>query len=374
MPLLPVFLTDEKGFTERQVSFAFSLSALGMVITPPLMTLLADLKFESRRIIACTLSAAAAMLCGLYFSNGIAITLLFYVLYSIAYMPTFPLLDGLFFSNKRRRELAGEGTSIYGRVRVWGTIGYIIPSLGLFFVLRSADLGGSLMFCAIGFCAASIIASFFLPKSAPKTPTAKRALPSMEAVKSLFSPQARWFTIGLSCTLLAVPVYYMYFPIYLNKTIGIEKGWIPLIINVGVFFEIFYIWKLESIRRLLRLKGIMIAGFCAMALRLLLISLFPCLFTAIATQILHGLEILATVVVPVMFLDRLASDHFRNSIQGVYAMTVLASCRILGALIAGQIAATGIVHAFWWAASLSLTGAAILTFKFHPAPSREAEF
>jgi PPP family 3-phenylpropionic acid transporter len=373
MPLLPIFLMEEKNFTEQQVSFAFSFSAIGLVITPMLMTLLADLRYQSRRIIACTLSVAAAMLCALYFSDGVALTLLCYSLFSLSYTPVFSLLDGLFFSEKRQRELEDKPTGVYGHIRLWGTIGYIIPSLGLFFILRHSQLGGALLFCAIAFCIAAIIATFFLPAPPPRASSKKSGLPSLQALKALVSPDARWFTIGLCFALLGVPAYYMFFSPYLID-IGVHKKWIPIIINIGVFFEIFYIQQLERIRRVLRLKGIMIAGFTAMGLRLLLLALFPSVITAVATQLLHGLEILALIVVPVMYLDRIASDGFRNSIQGVYSMTILSSTRIIGALAAGKIATHNLTHAFYWAAALAFTGAIILALKFKPIPSREAEF
>ena len=174
---------------------------------------------------------------------------------------------------------------------------------------------------------------------------------------------------------MAMPIYYMYFPIYLRDYAEVPKAWIGVIINVGVFLEIFFILHLDKIRARLRLKGILVIGMFAMAARLVIISLFPSVAAGLLTQILHGMEILGAIVVPVMYLDRLAGDRFRNSMQGVYAMTLVGGGRIAGTLIGGYIAeSAGILNAFYWGAFLAAVGAMIVLIKFKPVPSKSPEF
>ena len=90
------------------------------------------------------------------------------------------------------------------------------------------------------------------------------------------------------------------------------------------------------LRRRFRLKGVLVLGIAAMVTRLTLLSQAPGLWAALAVQSLHGLEALALYVVPMIYIDRLAGDRFRSSIQGAYTMTVIACSRPLGALVAGS--------------------------------------
>jgi PPP family 3-phenylpropionic acid transporter len=378
VPLLPVFFKEVKGFSNQEISFAFSLAGLGHIIAPTLLTLLADTRVDSRRIVAAATIIASGMLFSFYSCEGVTMTIVFYALYNICYTPVIPLLDGIFFAARRREEeQLNAPLTNYNSIRVWGTIGYMIPSVFFMVLIRMTSLKGSVLVSALFFCAVAIATTFFLPKPSPRImreAAARRQLPSMEALRALFSPNARYFTIGVFLAGLATPVYYMYFPLYLKEVGGVRDNWVGIIIIIGVFFEIFYILNLERLRSILRLRGIMLVGLLAMAIRMLALAVFPCALTGILIQLVHGLEILALIVVPVMYLNRIAGDSFRNSIQGVYAMTVIGTSRILGTLIAGQFAEQNILIPFYWASFLAFTSCTILYFKFHPIKSPTPEF
>ena len=58
---------------------------------------------------------------------------------------------------------------------------------------------------------------------------------------------------------------------------------------------------------------------------------------AVGTQLLHGLTVLALFVLPPLYLNHRAEPAFRNSMQGLYAMLVFGSGRIVGNIFAGQV-------------------------------------
>ena len=87
---------------------------------------------------------------------------------------------------------------------------------------------------------------------------------------------------------------------------------------------------------------------------MILLAAFPNIWTVLITQLGHGIEALALYVVPVMFFNRLAGSEFRNSIQGVYTMMVGGCSRVLGGLIAGTVAGTGLTYLFYYAGFLSM--------------------
>jgi len=378
VPLLPVFFREVKGFSNEEISFAFSLAGLGHIVAPTLLTLLADTRVDSRRIVAAATLVASGMLFTFYSCEGIALTILFYALFNICYTPVFPLLDGVFFAARRRQEETPNlPLTNYNSIRVWGTIGYMVPSVFFMALIRMTSLKGSVLVSALFFCALAIAITFLLPKPSPRIVrerNQRRQLPSMDALRALFAPNARFFILSVFLAGLATPAYYMYFPLYLKEVGGVRDHWVGIIIIAGVFFEIFYILNLERLRARLRLRGIMLVGLLAMATRMLALAVFPGALTGILIQLVHGLEILALIVVPVMYLDRIAGDAFRNSIQGVYSMTVIGSSRILGTLIAGQFAETSLLAPFYWASFLAFVSCSILYFKFHPVRSPTPEF
>jgi hypothetical protein len=135
--------------------------------------------------------------------------------------------------------------------------------------------------------------------------------------------------------------------------------------------EIFFMLGFGPLRRRLRLKGVLVLGLMAMVTRMSLLASFPCVGTALAVQVLHGMEALALYVVPVIYIDRIAGDGFRSSIQGAYMMTVLACSRMLGSLVSGWIGQSSVITAFYCAAGVSSVAVLVLVFFFKPVPVRD---
>lgn len=90
-------------------------------------------------------------------------------------------------------------------------------------------------------------------------------------------------------------------------------------------------WMLRG----LGLKRLMILGLLLMVLRFVLLGLWPSQPMAVWTQVLHGMTVIAIYVLPPSYLNALAGDHFRSSIQGLYAMAVFGPSRIAGNVLGG---------------------------------------
>lgn len=366
-PLLPVYLKEVKGFTEFQIGINQALTSIATILSPILITLLADLRIDPRRILGCAFLISSMAFYMISTTTGVIPALLFYTLHSLAFMPTIALQDGYYFSLANRA--CQETTKPYHRIRVWGTIGFIIPSVALYFLLEHNPNLTMVLWCAMTCCALSALHAQRLPRLESQTGGAlkvKGRLPSTEAFAALFSSKGRWFLLGLFFAFAASTAYHTFFPVYLRTLVHMKSSTIGLLISCGVFLEIFYILGLGRLRKRFGMRALMIAGLCSMVLRLILLATFPSVITALATQLLHGLEICAVYVLPVIFLNQLATDRFRNSIQGVYTMIVVGGSRIAGGLIAGRIAQIDLQLLFYCAAGLALTAVSILAAYFRP--------
>ena len=154
--------------------------------------------------------------------------------------------------------------------------------------------------------------------------------------------------------------------------VGVPKRYIGLIINLGVLIEVGCTLIMPWVQRRIHLKGIMVLGLACMVTRMVLLSFFPTPFTAVISQIGHGFEVLALYIGPVMFLNRLADDEFRNSIQGVFTMAVSGSARVLGGVSAGLMATHfGLKGCLLLGAGLGACAFVVITFLFSRIPPRE---
>ena len=264
--------------------------------------------------------------------------------------------------------------SSYPMVRVWGTTGFIVPSLLLYGLIEFFECSSSVIVpCAVAFCVLSMINSFRLPKvkaaeidKSNVSPEGgnKSGLPTVAALKVLISPEARFLSLGLVLAFAATTAYYGYISLYYAEVIGIKASQIGLYLSIGVVLEIFFTLMMPTLQRWIRLKGILIAGLFFMALRMLLLAAFPDIRVVLITQIGHGLEALALYVVPVMFFNRLAGNEFRNSIQGVYTMMVGGTSRVLGGLMAGVVAGSGLTTLFYFSGCLATLSLIVIVFFF----------
>ncbi len=370
MPLMTVFLREQGGFGFFQIGLAMSLMNVPMLCSPALITLLADRNFDARRILAIAFSCSAVVLSAMYFSESIVLTLTLFVFHGLAFVAMLPLQDGFYFSLAEQKRRAAEKVISYPLVRVWGTVGFILPSLILFIPLSRGAPASSILPCAVFFCLLSLANSFTLPPLERAKPTSGR-LPTRDALRAIFGPNARWLSVGLFFGFMAASTYYSFIGNYFDEAVGIPKRYIGIIINIGVLIEVGFTLIMPWMQQRIHLKGIMVAGLFCMMLRMVLLACFPTPVMAVAVQLCHGIEVLALFVGPVMFLDRLAKDEFRNSIQGVYTMVIGGVSRVIGGVAAGFVVARfGLNGGLIYGAILAGCSFLIITFLFSRIPPR----
>lgn len=373
MPLITVFLREQGGFDFLQIGFAMALMGVPTLCSPVLITLLADRNLDTRRILATAFTCSAVVLTLMFFSQHIALTLTLFVFHGLASVAMLPLQDGYFFSlAEAERKRTGESVE-YPTVRIWGTMGYILPSLILYYPLLKGAEPRLILPCSVFFCLLSLANSFTLRPVVRAVSAAPPRLPSRQALGAIFAPNARWLSIGLLFALIAAATYYAFIGNYLDEVVRVPKPYIALIINLGVLIEVGCTLLMPWLQSKIRLKGILVLGLCCMVTRMLLLSFFPHPVVAVVAQLGHGFEVLALYVGPVMFLNRLAGDEFRNSIQGVYTMAITGSARVIGSLSAGWVASTFDLRMnLLLGAGLATCALLIITFLFSRIPPRES--
>ncbi len=380
VPLLSVYLTADKGFSAFDVGLSGALMSLAMVISPALITLLADKRIDTRRILAVAFTTTAVVLSAIYFSTAVWLTLLLFLFYGMGFVAMLPLQDGFYFSYAEQCRLQAKPVSSYPLVRVWGTTGFIVPSLLLYALIEFFNCPTSvIVLCAVVFCLLSMANSFRLPKvkvdelaeedgheegGEEVAEGEKKGLPTVAALKVLVSPEARFLSLGLVLAFAASTAYYGYISLYYAEVIGIKASQIGLYLSIGVVLEIGFTLMMPTLQRWIRLKGILVAGLFFMSLRMLLLAVYPDIRVVLITQVGHGIEALALYVVPVMFFNRLAGNEFRNSIQGVYTMMVGGCSRVIGGLMAGAVAERSLTTLFYYSGSLGVMALLVIVFLF----------
>ena len=380
LPFLSVFL-KERGLSRVEIGVVIAVSSASVVLTPVLVTLLADGYLKGRRLLAMIFTISGAMLTALAVdAEGFWTALVFFSLYAMAFAPTTALQDGIFFLEHSQHRAAGKAVIPYHRVRVWGTIGFMVPSVLLFIFLRGGASTGMVLVSGVVFCGLGLINSLSLPDTKAHGPDEalppvsqpvepERAftgrLPTIEAARAMLEPHVLVFCIAMVLTHMANAAYYAFYPLYLTDRVGVANEWVGVIANLGVLLEIGYMLAFGRLMTGLGVKRLMVVGVVCLIVRLTLLAASDSMVVAVGTQLVHGLIVLVVHVVPPIFLNRHAHDHYRNSMQGLYTMTVYGCGRISGNLLAGWAAQKSLSLMFALAAVLCVLAAGLFMFAFY---------
>ncbi|MFW6033412.1 MAG: MFS transporter [Phycisphaeraceae bacterium] len=380
LPYLSVVL-KRRGLTDPQVADVQFTTGLAIFLTPAVLGLLADTKVENRTILGTMFLVGSIGLGGMLSAEGFWPLMLTHAVYALAIFPLMPMQDGLLF---RYQQQTGH-TGSYHRVRVYGTVGFIVPSLVLYVALAWGAPLASALVVAIGCCGLGALNSLRLPavrdgagrpleagrevpepeEDEDEQATAGSKLPTVQALRTMLQPRVLVFCIGMWLFQLIAACYYSYYPLYLTDLLGVEEKWIGLIANIGVVLEIFFMLSFGWLVARIGLRGVMVLGSLATMVRLGLLFAFPMVVIGIATQLFHGLQVLVLHVGPPVFLNAKAGPSFRSSMQGLYAMLVLGSGRMLGFIFAGRVSNISLTAVFAYGASLALVATLLFAVAVH---------
>ncbi len=366
-PFIAVYLREQAGFSEAEVGYAMALGFGTVMLSPVIVTFLADLQVDSRKLLAALYILSGAVFFAFGFFEHIWILIILWGLHSLSFSAQVPLQDGFYFSVTKQLKQEGQTSAPYHRIRIWGTVGFILPSIYVFFLIRNGASISIILPLAVGSSVVGLINAFTMidtRRQALKEERKEKGLPTLEAARVLFHPSVLPWAVGMALGIMGGATFYAFYPIYLREVVGIPAEWLGLIFNIGVAFEFFFLLSFGWLLRKLGIRLLIGLGLALASLRMGLLAIFPTVEVAILTQIVHGPYILAIHVGPPLLLNRLAGDRFRNSIQGLYNMTLQGVSRIAGSLLAGYLAAFSLELSFYVGAILILLGSLVMVLFF----------
>ncbi len=369
LPLLWDLLTQAKGFgiDNGEVGNIFAVGAVGAIFGPFIAGQLADRWFSTEKFLAISHIAGGLLAWRLASVEDYNTFFWFTLVYSLIYSPTLALTNSLSFHHIPDRDRD------FGRIRLWGTIGWIVAGIGIGQWLLHQYAGGSSenakdpavyagmadafrlsgglgivmgIYCLIG-----------LPKT-PPTPSAEG--PDNATVKALGEISAQPL---LTLFLIAVPVscihqfYFVHTAPFLNafqnqlgddglakalnSVFGIGGGGL---MTIGQMSEIIVLALIPILAIGLSRKGLLMLGILAYALRMVIFCYAPMLGAAGMPLVLlgvslHGFCFGCFIFVAFMVVDEESSKDVRASAQNLFNLVIVGIGIIVGSIVANNVAA-----------------------------------
>ena len=361
LPILWPFLADHRGFTPDQIGTMFAVGALGAILAPFIAGQIADRFFPTQRFLGISHCLGAVLIWQLADVGSYEGFLVFSLVYSIVYSPTLPLTNSLAFHHLPDRDRD------FGRVRLWGTIGWIAAgvAVGHWLLQRHTPSGPEANEAAVSaaqaagradaFRLSAILGAvmgvfcFFLPNTPPSKTGERNA--TFEAVGEIKrQPLLTLFLLSIPISCIH-QVYFVHTSGFLgafqnkaasaiNSVLGVGGGGR---MTIGQMSEILVLALIPAIAKRVSRKSLLLVGCLAYALRMALFAYvdsvpLPVLTTLILGVSLHGLCFGCFVFVAFMIVDEETTADVRASAQSLYNLVLIGVGIIVGSKVAGLVA------------------------------------
>ena len=339
---------DKLGFSGSEISAIYGCLWLGCIIAPFIGGQIADRLFPTQLFLSIAHLLGGVLLYFTALQTEFSSMWTWMFAYCLLYAPTLALTNSICFRNLENAEVE------FGKVRMWGTIGWIAVGWMVTFMRsqwQTADwTGGSdlLMFAAV----ASIIMGVYcltLPKTPPVT-SQKSPLAFLEALSLL---KDRNFLIFMMASFVVTTELQFYYiptaPFLLDM--GAEETWLTAIKTVAQIAEVVVLLFLLHISiQKLGVRLTMVIGILAWPIRYFLFMV-PSLPVIVTSLTLHGFGYAFFFVTSQIYVNMKANDDMRASAQAMLTFFTLGVGNYLGTLFTGYIWDTfklADVSTVWW--------------------------
>ena len=242
------------SFSALQIGMLMSLLHVTRVFAPAAWGWLAD--HTGRRLLIVQVAALAglASYCGVFFGESFGWMFVIMALMSFFWSASLPLIEATTLS------YLGESTARYGRIRVWGSVGFIFAVTATGHLLEAAGIA-SLLWAVLGLKLGIVIFSRQIPEGEVMVHDGDGT-----SIGKIFRrPEVIAFFAACMLMALAHGPYYTFYSIYLVEH-GYSKSTVGWLWATGVICEIGIFFMMPQLMHRFRLKQIMAFSFgCAIA-------------------------------------------------------------------------------------------------------------
>lgn len=339
---LGTFLGSNLKASGAETGEVFSTQSWGAIIAPFIIGLIADRYFNAERILGILHLIGAVLMYQMYTAPDISVFYPYVLGYMILFMPTLALVNSVSFNQMKDPEKE------FSKIRVWGTIGWIVAGLLISFLfhwdspegisaglLKSTFLMAGISSLVLG------IFSFTLPKTPPKVAKGEkikvRDIIGLDALKLLNDKNFAVFFISSILICIPLAFYYQNAGLFLadikvaNPTGKMAIGQISealFLLAIPVFFSRY------------GFKKTILVGMLAWAVRYMLFAYGNAgdlSFMLILGIALHGVCYDFFFVSGQIYTNAKAGEKFKSSAQGLITLATYGVGMLIGFVVAGFI-------------------------------------
>jgi len=401
LPLIFAYLPSLE-FTPGQISWILNAFPIGSLAAMFFSTQFADRNFAAEKFVSVSHLIGGLAMLGLAWTTSFWPFFLLMLVHCLFYVPTISITNSIAFTHLK------DAQEEFGRVRLWGTIGWIAASWPFVFILvdwaqvpalgeagftqwLGAALGapkeGAALLAATRYTflvagiASLLLAglSLTLPHTPPRPAQAGgSSFAWLDAMALLRVP---FVLVLFLVTFFDAAVHQGYF-LFTNdflKHIGIQGNWVMPVMSIGQVAEIGTMALLGTVLKKLGWRTTMVLGILGHAVRFSVFALVPAPVPAIAVILLHGVCYAFFFATVYIFVDEFFPKDARSSAQGLFNFLILGFGPFAANLVWPELAAhftgpDGIdFRSLFLVPAGTAFAAALFLFLFFRPPARAAD-
>ena len=365
-------------FTGTQIGLAYGTTAIGALVSPFLIGVIADRYVSAQRLLGVLHLLGAGLLWWISQQTTFSVFYPSLIVYTLTYMAGHGLINTITLTH------APNPAKWFPIVMAAASAGWIAAANVVNFA-KLADNNG-MFTLACGVAVAIALYSFTLPNTPPKGdagPVSAGKLLGLDALK-LFKDRS--FAIFMICSfLICIPLsfYFTWTGAFLSEMNVADYA---SKMTLGQLSEVGFLLLLPILLPILGAKRIMILGMAAWAVRFALFAYFheqpTATWMVLGGILLHGMCYDFIFVMGRMYVDKAAGDSLRASAQGLHAVFTLGAGMFVGSWLSGVVAQnyTNAQNVHDWKAiwlvpaimSAALIPVFLALFREKPADTRDA--
>jgi nucleoside transporter len=376
-PLVSLYLSSFLHFSGTELGWIFATFAIASVTAVFVSGQIADRYFSTEKFLAVSHLVGGLAMFALAFQKSFWPFFVVMLVHALVYVPTLSLTNSISFHHLK------DAQEEFGRVRLWGTIGWIAASWPFVFILRGKEgpaMEGALtsIFIVAGIASLALAAfSLALPKTPPAKDVQQRNAP-LEAIRLLAIPSVFVLFVVTFLDALVHQCYFFWTSPFLS-TIGLPNNWISAAMSIGQFAEIATMAGLGYFLKRLGWRWTMIFGILGHSVRFFIYSIGEPVWLVVGSNIVHGFCYAFFFASVYIYVDEAFPKDARASAQGLFNFLILGLGPFVGSLLWGALGDTFRTAAgdvdfsklFLVPAALGLLAALVLFIGFHPARTRD---
>jgi PPP family 3-phenylpropionic acid transporter len=267
-----------RGMTPGQVGILMSLIQVMRIIGPNLWGWVADHTRQRVRVLRLTAVAATVSFAVMFVAQSFGTLFAGMVLLNLFTSAQSPISEALMLS-----EMKGD-VSGYGKIRLWGSIGFILAVAAAGYLLEW--YGVEMLPWIAGAILLAVVGGAWWIKEAPSDIQHHEPVALLPVIRK---PEVIAFFAQAALMAGAHMALYAYYSLYLERA-GYSKSVIGMMWSAGVVAEIFFFYYSARVFRFISPKTVILASCAIAALRFCVIGASAdWLYVLAAVQVLHAI-------------------------------------------------------------------------------------